>query len=136
MGRLNLFTVLRFYRGIKVALGFYSDRSPFHLFHINQWPGFERVFYLYLIGIGYQYNYMSLQEKGQVMNVRRLTGVMQYHLRLFSDGEVRGHFELNYEFFPEGHLRGEDLVEIDATEKKMIRKALGSPILLQSHRPE
>lgn len=126
MGRLNLFTVLRFYRRIKVLLGFYTKRSPSHLFHVKQWPRFERVFYKALIEIGYQYNYLSMQEKGQVMNVRRLAGAMQYHLRLFSDGEVRGHYEYNYEFDPEAHLRGESLAEIDAAEKRRIKKALES----------
>lgn len=123
---INLFTVSRFSRKIKVLLGFYSDRSPFYMFHVNQWPRFERVFYKALIEIGYQYNYLSLQEKGQVMNVRRLTGAMQYHLRLFSDGEVRGHYEYNYEFCPQAHLHGEGLVGIVAGEKRRIKKALSN----------
>jgi len=124
MRRLNLFTLLRFIRKIKVLLGLYTQRSCFYLFSIEVEPLFERKFYEKLIGLGYQYNYLSYQEQGQVMNVRKLIGVKQIHLRLYKDGAVHGHYELNYEFYPKGHLHGEMLTVIPNSELNKIKKVL------------
>jgi len=124
MGRINLFSLLRFIRKIKVMLGCSIQRSPFYLFNVMMDPCVVCKFYELLIPLGYQYNYLSYQERGQVMNVRKLTGVKQFHLRLYDDGAVHGHYELNYEFFPNGHLAGEMLTVIPDPEFQKIKKAL------------
>jgi len=124
MGRINLFSLLRFIRKIKVMLGCYTQRSPFYMFSVTMDPCVVRKFYDLLIPLGYQYNYFSYTEPGQVLNIRKLVGVKQFHLRLYDDGAVHGHYELNYEFFPNGHLAGEMLTVIPDPELKKVKKAL------------
>jgi len=63
----------------------------------------KREMYYRLTLIGYQYNYWSFQSPGQVLNVRKLVGTWQYHIRIFKDRAVCGHFEPNYEFDLAGH---------------------------------
>ena len=67
-------------------------------------------------------NYVSSQQFGnhfvawidedQVMSLRRLDGFKrQYHLRVFNDGEVRGHYEWTPEAHPKWHLQEVDMQE-------------------------
>jgi hypothetical protein len=45
-------------------------------------------------------NFIALKDEGQILSLRRLENfTWQYHLRIFKDGEVRGH----YEYTPEAH---------------------------------
>lgn len=45
-------------------------------------------------------------DEGEVLGLRRLeTFRYQYHLRVFADGEVRGHFEVAPEYKPIHHLK-------------------------------
>jgi len=49
---------------------------------------------------GFGNHFIAWVDKGQVLSWRKLTDFQdQYHLRVFSDGEIRGHFE----FTPEAH---------------------------------
>lgn len=55
----------------------------------------------YLIDVqGFANNFIAWTDDGEVLSLRRLENFeWQYHLRIFSDGEVRGH----YEYTPEAH---------------------------------
>ena len=57
-------------------------------------------FLKHLEGQGFGNHFVAWSDDGQIASLRRLDGFeRQYHLRIFKDGEVRGH----YEFTPEGH---------------------------------
>jgi len=50
-------------------------------------------------------NYVAWIDKGQVLSWRRLDGFdFQYHIRIFDDGEIRGHYEYTPESRPFAHL--------------------------------
>lgn len=61
-----------------------------------------------LILRGFFMNRVAYTDPGQVLSMRRLDELesdMQYHLRVFVDGEVRGHYEYTPEDKPIRHLR-------------------------------
>lgn len=59
----------------------------------------------YLHKKGYSKAYMAWKDSGEVLSLRRITRhKFQYHLRLFEDGEIRGHYEYTAEANPLGHL--------------------------------
>ena len=54
----------------------------------------------YLMECGYGHNHVAWEDNGEVASLRLADGFRyQYHIRIFSDGEVRGH----YEHTPEAH---------------------------------
>lgn len=70
-----------------------------------------------LIGIGYQPNYFSFADEGQITSMRRMyidvNGYWrQIHIRVHEDGEIRGHDELSYEESAIEHVKGEGAKEI------------------------
>ena len=49
---------------------------------------------------GFEHAFIALKDPGEVLNMRKREGKeFQYHVRLFDDGEIRGH----YEYAPEAH---------------------------------
>jgi hypothetical protein len=84
-----------------------------------------------MVGYGFQYNYFSYNERGQVSNMRKLYTVgmdddiiRQIHIRLFDDGHVSAHDELAYEYDALGHMTRHTLREIDYVEKMLITDLL------------
>jgi hypothetical protein len=56
---------------------------------------------------GFYINRIAYIDPGQVLSMRRLdedNPVMQYHIRIFDDGEVRGHYEYTPEDRPFKHM--------------------------------
>jgi len=54
---------------------------------------------------GFGGNFSTKIEKGEVLSWRKLLNKKeQYHLRVFEDGEIRGHFEYTPEAHPLEHL--------------------------------
>jgi len=80
--------------------------------------------YKILIELGYQWNYISYHEKGEVLNVRKLYKDRQIHLRIFNDGVVTIHDELNYDFYPLEHLKGVSLYRADIHIVKYLKDKL------------
>lgn len=61
--------------------------------------------YDYLTAQGFTKNYLAWVDKGEAVGVRRLCNIHhQYHIRLFHDGEIRGHYEWTPEARPFDHL--------------------------------
>jgi hypothetical protein len=59
-------------------------------------------FIRYLHSQGFWNHFIAWNDDGQVVGLRKLESFeRQYHLRIFNDGEVRGH----YEYTPESHPR-------------------------------
>ena len=68
-------------------------------------------FLKYLESVGFANHFIAWQDDGQVASLRKLVDFKwQYHLRVFKDGEVRGHFELTPESHPFEHYykRGQE----------------------------
>jgi len=62
---------------------------------------------------GFSMNRTAYFDPGQSLSMRRLCEDFpdrQYHIRIFDDGEVRGHYEYTPEDHPRKHLR-EDILE-------------------------
>jgi hypothetical protein len=60
---------------------------------------------------GFGNHFIAWPDESQVLSWRKLEGFEgQYHLRVFSDGEIRGHFELTPEAHPIEHFeeKGEE----------------------------
>ncbi len=54
----------------------------------------------YLTKNGFERAIIALKDPGEILDMRKREGAeFQYHIRLFSDGEVRAHFE----YAPEAH---------------------------------
>lgn len=59
-----------------------------------------RDFAFFLAEQGYGNHFVAWKDSGELVSLRRTVGFeRQYHIRIFKDGEVRGH----YEFTPECH---------------------------------
>jgi hypothetical protein len=60
---------------------------------------------IHLRSQGFDEDGIAWIDKGESVGLRRRVSFRyQYHLRLFSDGEFRGHYELTPEYNPIGHL--------------------------------
>jgi len=77
----------------------HSGRQAFLLGRLKS-PADIGPFLRHLSAQGFGNHFIAWKDDGQLVSLRRLDGFeRQYHLRIFKDGEVRGH----YEFTPESH---------------------------------
>lgn len=53
---------------------------------------------------GFEKSVCSWIDDGEVLSMRKCVGGYQYHIRFFSDGEIRGHYECSPEGAPVRHL--------------------------------
>lgn len=106
------------------------DISVHYCFRITPGAGYPRECYRRLIPAGFQFSPLATHYPGQVFSVRRLAGEFQYHLRLYQDGTVTGHYEWNYEFEMVKHIRGVDCRPLDNGEVQQLANMLSgvSPI--------
>lgn len=105
-----------FFRDIFVWLGFrkllraarvisYDDRQEYLLGKIAPHHTHASIIH-HLIQKGYGNHFVAWKDRGQVASLRKAVDFRyQYHLRLFEDGEVRGHYEYTPEYRPWAHLR-------------------------------
>jgi hypothetical protein len=55
---------------------------------------------------GFGNHFIAWEDNGQVLSWRKLNNFQnQYHLRVFKDGEIRGHYEFTPEAHPLEHLK-------------------------------
>ena len=79
-------------------------RQPFLLGTIAPHLSIEE-FVSHLVKKGYAYHRVAWEDDGEVVSVRRVPNFeRQYHIRVFEDREVRGHFEYTPECYPIAHL--------------------------------
>src|SRR5262249_32990634 len=65
----------------------------------------------HLVENGYGVNSLAWEDAGEVASLRLSDGFRyQYHIRIFSDGEVRGHYEFTPEAHPWKHYYEEGMV--------------------------
>jgi hypothetical protein len=88
-------------RDTLVALRIIHHKGRQRFFLGNLAPG-KKIgdFLKHLQAEGFGNHFVAWKDDGELVSLRRLDGLEgQYHLRIFADGEVRGH----YEFTPESH---------------------------------
>lgn len=69
-------------------------------------PNALEDFIAHLSAQGFRRHLIAWREKGEIANLRFVRNFShQYHLRIFDDGEVRGHYEYTPECYPILHLR-------------------------------
>ena len=62
-------------------------------------------FIAFLVSKGFGNHFIAWKDKGELVSLRYVENfTYQYHLRIFHDGEVRGHFEYTPECYPVKHL--------------------------------
>lgn len=83
--------------------------------------------YMVLANYGWTPNYMGYSYRGQLYQCRRLAdhGLHQYHVRLYDDGTVTGHYEVAPEWSEKDHLGGTDLRTMDKVEADVLRANIG-----------
>lgn len=60
----------------------------------------------YLESKGWGNHFIAWKDEGEVIGIRKLEGFeRQYHIRVFQNGEVRGHYEYTPECHPRWHLK-------------------------------
>jgi hypothetical protein len=83
------------------ASGVHKVRGPYLLGHLNREKYSEDAIEKHLHEIGFEPNKLAWCEPGEVLSLRKVDGhKFQWHIRVFEDGEVRGH----YETAPEGNV--------------------------------
>ena len=125
---MNRIDFSRLWRCVKSRIPFLCRERSGYLVHMDELVNVSRAgvraFERKMISIGYQYNYFSFTERGQVSNMRKLYllngEVRQKHIRLFDDGHVHAHDELAYEFDALGHVNGFTLRECLDADKLLI----------------
>jgi hypothetical protein len=63
-----------------------------------------------LLDNGYGNHFIAWHEEGELASLRYVDNFMyQYHIRVFEDGEVRGHYEYTPECYPLAHYYAVDM---------------------------
>ena len=97
-----------FFRDALVALSLvaHTGRQNFLLGKVAPRQSIEE-FVSFLVEHGYGNHFIALVDEGELISLRYVKDfVYQYHLRIFEDGEVRGHYEYTPECYPISHVRG------------------------------
>lgn len=83
----------------------YGERQDFLLGHVAPQET-HRSLIEHLLREGYGNHFVAWKDSGELVSLRKaLDFRYQYHLRIFEDGEVRGHYEYTPEYRPWRHLR-------------------------------
>tara|TARA_B100000745_G_C20154618_1_gene395639 strand:+ start:8619 stop:9035 length:417 start_codon:yes stop_codon:yes gene_type:complete len=106
--RIFIRPVFPFFQWLIVSLGIIKapPRQEFLLGKLREKLSFDEVYKL-LKKESFYTNRIAFIDPGQVLSMRRLDEEKpdwQYHIRIFEDGEIRGHYEKTPEDHPLGHL--------------------------------
>lgn len=79
---------------------------------------------------GFGNHFIAWEDSGQVLSWRKLVDFEhQYHIRVFTDGEIRGHYEYTPEGKPLSHFE-----EVDEEERlEQFKKFLGNFLVSKRH---
>ncbi len=65
-----------------------------------------KEFVEYLVSQGFANHFVAWKDTDEVVSLRRVENFThQHHVRIFADGEVRGHYEFTPECYPFSHLK-------------------------------
>jgi len=98
-------------RGLSLFLRLvkHSGRQQYHIGFLKKGIS-NGEFKSFLIGIGFEPAVIAWIDDGEIFGMRKLEGKLwQYHVRLFSDGEIRGHKE----YSPESWRWWKHFTEVD-----------------------
>lgn len=101
-----------FFRDLFLKAGLVHHAGRQHALLGKLAPGVDmKAFVEFLTSEGWGNHFMAWVDEGEVLSVRRLDGPdRQYHLRVFKDREVRGHYEFTPEAHPVRHMREDESV--------------------------
>ncbi len=78
----------------------------------------------HLLDAEYEHNILAWIDDDEIMSMRkRACKSHQYHIRLYSDGEIRGHYEIAPEYAPLHHFHCE-VFERKEYFRELLRKVL------------
>lgn len=107
-----------------------EDRSNFHIGWLAPGKTLEDLKLHLHSQWGFGNHFVAWQDKGQVLGWRKLTDFKdQYHLRVFEDGEIRGHYEYTPEAHPIAHFREKG----EKNTKEDFLKFLGDFVVEERH---
>ena len=91
--------VLRLMEFLKI----HNFRQDYIIGHLVSNQNKDSLFKL-LFEQDFEYGICAWKDPGEILGMRKLdTPLYQYHIRLFSDGEIRGHYEYSPEAKPIAH---------------------------------
>lgn len=100
-------------RDMVMGLGIvhHHGRSPFHLGWLAPGKSLQDL-RAYLRQEGFRQDNIAWIDDGEVLDLRlRENFQHQFHLRVFDDGEIRGHYELTPEYKPIAHVKEKETSE-------------------------
>jgi hypothetical protein len=107
----RLYTPLHPYaRDTLLALGIleHSGRQPFLIGVVAPEFSIEDTV-AHLVERGFGNHFIAWKDEGEVVSLRRPDGfARQYHIRIFNDGQIRGHYEYTPECRPILHFKAID----------------------------
>jgi hypothetical protein len=107
-----------------------KGRQPYHLGWLAQGKTLEELEKHLHDEWGFGNHFVAWKDNGQVLSWRKLESFDdQYHIRVFKDGEIRGHYEYTPESRPLEHF-----VEVNEQERlDDFKKFLGSYAVERKH---
>jgi len=111
--------ILRFLE--KLHLHYYRQNYPIGFIKgrdINKAKGL-------LIKKGYEKDIFAWKDPGEIISMRKMDGdLFNYHIRIFNDGEVRGHYEYASESKPLKHIFESCFIPKKSYFRALLRKYL------------
>jgi hypothetical protein len=90
---------------LKFNLIHHEGRQDYRIGKLAPGKDIEK-FLKHLAARGFANHFIAWKDDGEIASLRHLQGfAWQYHLRIFKDGEVRGHYEYTPEAHPSLHFR-------------------------------
>ncbi len=90
---------------LRVGLVKHEGRQNYLLGHVAPDQSLQE-FVEFLVAQGFANHFVAWKDSDEVISLRRLDNFThQYHIRIFADGEVRGHYEFTPECYPFSHLK-------------------------------
>lgn len=93
--RLSLKEFWKLFKGPLTKQGIFepNGRQPYIVGRLKRGINFDKI-KKRLEMFGFEKPKLEWRDLGQIFSARLMEGDWQYHLRIFKDGEVRGHLEL------------------------------------------
>ena len=103
----------------------HNSRQDFLLGHLSPKYNLES-FKKFLLEQDFEFNVLSYRDPGEILAMRKLDSLKyQYHIRLFNDGEIRGH----YEYAPEAKPIAHSFATLMESKKEYFEKILKDYII-------
>src|SRR4051812_1022843 len=97
-------------RDVALTAGFvhHSGRQNFLIGRVAPGQTLQQIVD-HLLARGYGNHFIAWKDDGELVSLRKVVGFeRQYHIRIFDDGEIRGHFEYTPECYPVLHMKAVD----------------------------